>query len=90
MAAGTLDAVLLALPFQNDDPAMKTIELFTEPFLAAVPTDHPLAAAEEVYIDELINAGLYFYWKKNTVGAIRLWRLAGWKNSMPQGVLVVK
>jgi LysR family hydrogen peroxide-inducible transcriptional activator len=56
---GKLDAGLLALPLPTDDPTMETIELFTEPFLAAVPADHPLAAAEEVHIDELINAGLF-------------------------------
>ena len=59
LTEGKLDAGLLALPLPTDDPAMETIELFSEPFLAAVPADHPLAAAEEVHIDELVNAGLF-------------------------------
>jgi LysR family hydrogen peroxide-inducible transcriptional activator len=59
LTEGKLDAGLLALPLPADDPAMETIELFSEPFLAAVPAEHPLAAAEEVHIDELVNAGLF-------------------------------
>jgi LysR family transcriptional regulator, hydrogen peroxide-inducible genes activator len=56
---GNLDAGLLALPLPADDPAMETVALFNEPFLAAVPADHPLAAAKEIHIDELVHAGLF-------------------------------
>ena len=56
---GTLDAGLLALPLPVDDPAMEIVPLFNEPFLAAVPADHPLATAAEVHIDELVHAGLF-------------------------------
>lgn len=59
LTEGKLDAGLLALPLPTDDPAMETVALFNEPFLAAVPADHPLAVAEEVQIDELVHAGLF-------------------------------
>ena len=56
LAEGKLDAGLLALPV--NDPNLEVVPLFVEPFLAAVPTDHPLAAAAEVKIDDLAQAGL--------------------------------
>ena len=56
LAEGKLDAGLLALPV--NDPNLEVVPLFVEPFLAAVPTDHPLAAATEVKIDDLAQAGL--------------------------------
>jgi LysR family hydrogen peroxide-inducible transcriptional activator len=56
---GKLDAGLLALPLPADDPTMETVPLFIEPFLAAVPANHPLAAAKEVHIDALVDAGLF-------------------------------
>ncbi len=56
LAEGKLDAGLLALPIS--DPSLDVVPLFVEPFLAAVPADHPLAAADEVNIDELARAGL--------------------------------
>ena len=59
LSEGKLDAGLLALPLPVDDPAMETVALFNEPFLAAVPADHPLAAAKEIHIDELVHAGLF-------------------------------
>ena len=55
---GKLDAGLLALPLPFDDPAMEIVPLFCEPFFAAVPAGHALAAAKEVHIDELVRAGL--------------------------------
>jgi LysR family transcriptional regulator, hydrogen peroxide-inducible genes activator len=59
LADGKLDAGLLALPLPADDPTMETVPLFIEPFLAAVPANHPLAAAKEVHIDALVEAGLF-------------------------------
>ncbi len=56
LAEGKLDAALLALPI--DDPGLEIAPLFVEPFLAAVPSGHPLAAAASVDIDELAAAGL--------------------------------
>jgi LysR family hydrogen peroxide-inducible transcriptional activator len=56
---GKLDAGLLALPLPTDDPMMETFPLFSEPFLAAVPAGHTLAAAKKVRIDALVDAGLF-------------------------------
>ncbi|MDP2432712.1 MAG: LysR substrate-binding domain-containing protein [Pseudomonadota bacterium] len=56
LAEGKLDAGLLALPIS--DPSLEVVPLFVEPFLAAVPADHPLADSAEVNIDELARAGL--------------------------------
>ena len=56
LAEGKLDAGLLALPI--NDPGLEVAPLFVEPFLAAVPAEHPLAAADSVKIDELAEAGL--------------------------------
>ncbi len=56
LAEGNLDAGLLALPIH--DPNLEVAPLFVEPFLAAMPADHPLAAATEVNIDDLAQAGL--------------------------------
>jgi len=56
LAEGKLDAGLLALPIS--DPSLEVVPLFVEPFLAAVPADHPLAATDEINIDELARAGL--------------------------------
>jgi LysR family hydrogen peroxide-inducible transcriptional activator len=59
LTEGKLDAALLALPLPVDDPALEIAPLFCEPFLAAVPANHVLAAAAEVHIDELVQAGLF-------------------------------
>jgi len=59
LTEGKLDAGLLALPLPVDDPAMEAVPLFIEPFLAAVPAEHPLAAAKEIHLDELVHAGLF-------------------------------
>ena len=56
LAEGQLDAGLLALPIS--DPNLEVVPLFVEPFLAAVPADHPLAKADEVAIETLAEAGL--------------------------------
>jgi len=56
LADGSMDAGLLALPVK--DPNLDVAPLFVEPFLAAVPHDHPLAKTKAVSIDELAKAGL--------------------------------
>ncbi len=59
LSEGKLEAGLLALPLPDDDPALKIVPLFREPFLAAVPVNHALALATEIHIDELVRAGLF-------------------------------
>jgi len=56
LAEGRLDAGLLALPVSA--PGLEVVPLFKEPFLAAVPTNHKLAAAKTVRINDLASAGL--------------------------------
>lgn len=56
LAEGKLDAGLLALPV--NDPGLEVVPLFVEPFLAAVPAEHPLAKAKSVKMDDLVQAGL--------------------------------
>lgn len=56
LADGSMDAGLLALPVK--DPNLDVAPLFIEPFLAAVPSDHPLANVKEIGINDLAKAGL--------------------------------
>jgi LysR family transcriptional regulator, hydrogen peroxide-inducible genes activator len=56
LADGSMDAGLLALPVK--DTNLVVAPLFVEPFLAAVPPDHPLAKAKKICIDDLAKAGL--------------------------------
>jgi LysR family hydrogen peroxide-inducible transcriptional activator len=56
LAEGRLDAALLALPVAG--AAVEALPLFVEPFLAAIPADHPLARAADVSLDDLVQAGL--------------------------------
>lgn len=51
LRAHELDAVLLGTPV--DSPDLDSRTLFQEPFLAALPPDHPLAAREQVTEAEL-------------------------------------
>ncbi len=51
LAAGTLDAAFLALPVH--EPHLHAEFLFEEPFLLAVPGDHPLAKRDTLHLDEL-------------------------------------
>ena len=48
---GDLDAVLLALPLQEEN--VKEFELYTEPFLFAAATEHPKARQTHVSTDDL-------------------------------------
>ena len=56
LRATNLDAVLLALPVGAEDIA--TAPLFFEPFRAALPVGHPLAARERLSLKDLAGRGL--------------------------------
>ncbi len=58
LTEGKLEAGLLALPLPADDPSLEMVPLFCEPFMAAVPANHPLATEAEIHINELVHAGL--------------------------------
>jgi LysR family transcriptional regulator, hydrogen peroxide-inducible genes activator len=51
LRAGKLDVLLLALPVNVD--GLETAPLFQEPFVAALPADHPLTAQREVRRSDL-------------------------------------
>ena len=53
---GRLDAAILALPVH--DPSLHGEPLFEEPFLLAVPKQHPLAARESLRLEELSRQNL--------------------------------
>lgn len=53
---GELDAALLALPIDDDGLTVKP--LFEEPFVLALPEDHPLASKKTVCIDDLSGSEL--------------------------------
>ncbi len=56
LAEGKLDAGLLALPVE--DASLEVVPLFVEPFLAAVPAEHPLARRKAIEVEALAAAGL--------------------------------
>lgn len=56
LRGGRLDAALLALPVA--DETLEVTALFREDFVLAVPTDHPLATADEVTVDVLVGERL--------------------------------
>ena len=51
LRTGEIDCAILAEPFP--DTGLALAPLYDEPFLAAVPTTHPLAAQDQVTTDEL-------------------------------------
>ncbi len=51
MSSGKLDMAILALPFS--DPAIETLPLYTEHFVAALSKDHPLAERSVISIEDL-------------------------------------
>lgn len=53
LRAGEIDCAIMAEPFPDSGLAMA--QLYDEPFLAAVPAQHPLASREWVSSDELKN-----------------------------------
>lgn len=56
LRAGELDVGVLALPVDMD--GLEARELYEEPFLVAVPRDHPLAKRETVRLDDLSDEPL--------------------------------
>ena len=56
LRSGELDAILVALPF--DEPGIDTRPLYEEPFVALLPSGHPLAACEVVTLAELAEEDL--------------------------------
>lgn len=48
---GLIDVALLALP--ADTPGLEEIPLYTEPFAAVLPKDHPLAGKRDLSLDQL-------------------------------------
>lgn len=50
---GELDLVVLSLPFEN--PNIETLALYQEPFVAAIPNDHPLAKQDEISLQDIEN-----------------------------------
>lgn len=56
LRAGSLDAILVALPIQTD--GLELIELFREPFVMALPKDSPLAGKSEVMETDLMGVPL--------------------------------
>lgn len=56
LAAGDLDAAVLALPY--DAPEMEMEALYTDPFVLACPPGHPLAALDSVGGADLAGADL--------------------------------
>jgi len=53
---GELDAALMALPI--DDDSLENEVLFEEPFLLAMPLNHPLADQAEIHLRDLIDSEL--------------------------------
>ncbi|CAN5704955.1 LysR substrate-binding domain-containing protein [soil metagenome] len=53
---GRLDAALLALPLHDEQLHVEF--LFEEPFLLAVPEHHPLAARDQLVLDDLVDQRL--------------------------------
>lgn len=51
LRTGEIDCAILAEPFP--DAGLATAALYDEPFLAVVPTNHPLAAQDQVTTEEL-------------------------------------
>ena len=48
---GDLDAILISLPF--DEPGIRTLSLYEEPFVLLLPSSHPFNQKDSVEIDEL-------------------------------------
>jgi len=56
LAQGSLDAALLALPLADENLHVET--LFYEPFIAALPLQHPLAKHKTIKVSDLIAGQL--------------------------------
>jgi LysR family hydrogen peroxide-inducible transcriptional activator len=53
LRASKLDAIIVALPFNESD--VVTQPLYEEPFVVLLPSDHPLAKKSALHHDDLIN-----------------------------------
>lgn len=53
---GELDAILIALPF--DEPGVVTLPLYEEPFVALLPASHPLTQRKQLRLQELAGEQL--------------------------------
>ena len=54
--SGELDVIIVALPF--NEPDVVTLPIYTEPFVALLPEDHPLAAKETIDADDFHGENL--------------------------------
>ncbi|BEK85487.1 LysR family transcriptional regulator [Nocardia seriolae] len=59
LATGTLDMAIVRDP--DDQPGTVTVPLMTEPFMAIVPADHPLAERSSITGAELADNPLFFF-----------------------------
>ncbi|MDX9766432.1 MAG: hydrogen peroxide-inducible genes activator, partial [Ectothiorhodospiraceae bacterium] len=50
---GDLDAIIISLPF--DEPGVVTLPLYDEPFVALLPSSHPLAEQETLSLERLAD-----------------------------------
>ncbi len=48
---GELDAIIIALPFE--EPGVVTLPIYEEPFVALLPASHPLTRRKQLRLDEL-------------------------------------
>ncbi|MCG5515173.1 MULTISPECIES: hydrogen peroxide-inducible genes activator [Ectothiorhodospira] len=53
---GELDAIIVAMPFEQ--PGVVTLPLYSEPFVAVLPADHPLSRRQKLDINELARETL--------------------------------
>lgn len=53
---GELDAVIVSTPF--DEPAVETIPLYNEPFVAVLPKGHALSSKKKLKLQELFDESL--------------------------------
>ncbi|MCF8526886.1 MAG: hydrogen peroxide-inducible genes activator [Candidatus Nanopelagicales bacterium] len=77
LAATTIEAAVLALPL--DDSRIRCIDLYDEPFVLAVPREHPWAGARGIDAADLRDEELLFLSEGHCLGdqAIEVCRSAG-------------
>ena len=56
LKAGKLDAIIIALPFE--EPGVVTLPLYDEPFVAVLPSSHPLTQKDSLRIKDLAKENL--------------------------------
>jgi DNA-binding transcriptional LysR family regulator len=72
LAQGMLDLALIILPLRTSDPALRTIPLLTEPLVAAVPVDHPLADRSTLDVADLRDTALVMFREGYDLRAVTL------------------